>query len=195
MNKQSIIISIVLGLVITTGSFFAVFGPSLKNLSKNSTEIPSPSTTTGSTSATSTTGTASSGAGGVSTGYDEDDEEYDDDDYGGSTGSVTTGTSTTGTSGSTTTGGTTTSGSTGGSATPSGYTLTQVGAHGSRSSCWSAINGNVYDLTSWVDSHPGGALTILTICGKDGSPFFNAQHGGKNKPANILAGFKIGVLK
>lgn len=193
MNKQSIIISIVLGLVITTGSFFAVFGPSLKNLSKTPTEIPSPSTTTGSTSTTSTTGTASSGNGGVSTGYDEDDEEYDDDDYGGSTALGTTGTTTTGTS--STTGSSTTTGGTSGTTTPSGYTLAQISSHNSRTSCWSAINGNVYDLTSWVDSHPGGALTILTICGKDGSPFFNAQHGGKNKPANILAGFKIGVLK
>lgn len=78
--------------------------------------------------------------------------------------------------------------------TPSGYTLADVKTHNSATSCWSAINGNVYDLTSWVNAHPGGRMAILMICGKDGSPLFNTQHGGQNKPASILTKFKIGAL-
>ena len=74
------------------------------------------------------------------------------------------------------------------------YTLADVATHNSATSCWSAVNGNVYDLTNWVNSHPGGKAAILMICGKDGSPLFNSQHGGDRKPANILAKYKIAAL-
>ena len=75
-----------------------------------------------------------------------------------------------------------------------GKTMADVAMHNSASSCWSAINGQVYDLTNWVNAHPGGKASILTICGKDGSPVFNAQHGGDRKPAAILAEYLIGSL-
>jgi cytochrome b involved in lipid metabolism len=80
-------------------------------------------------------------------------------------------------------------------ATTQGITLSQVAAHKSRTSCWSAINGNVYDLTSWIPNHPGGEQAILSLCGIDGSAAYNGQHGGSTKAANILFGFKIGTLK
>lgn len=79
-------------------------------------------------------------------------------------------------------------------ATPSGITAAMVSQHNSRSSCWSSINGSVYDLTSWIPNHPGGEQRILNICGIDGSAMFNAQHGRSNKVATVLAGFKIGAL-
>ena len=75
-----------------------------------------------------------------------------------------------------------------------GYTLADVAVHNSVTSCWSAIDGNVYDLTNWVNSHPGGKAAILMICGKDGSPMFESQHGGERKPASILAKYKVGAL-
>src|SRR4051812_31804730 len=75
------------------------------------------------------------------------------------------------------------------------YTLDEVSKHPNATSCWSAINGGVYDLTDWIAKHPGGSEAILSICGKDGSEAFNAQHGGQQKQADILATFKIGELK
>ena len=78
--------------------------------------------------------------------------------------------------------------------TPSGITLTQIAQHSSRSSCWSAINGGVYDLTSWIPNHPGGEQAIMSLCGIDGSNGYNGQHGGSSKTARILGGFKIGTL-
>lgn len=71
-------------------------------------------------------------------------------------------------------------------------TATQVARHNARESCWSVINSNVYDLTSWIPNHPGGEQAILQLCGTDGSEKFNGQHGGSEKQAIILAGFKIG---
>lgn len=81
-----------------------------------------------------------------------------------------------------------------GSSTKS-YALSEVAQHKSSSSCWSAIDGNVYDLTKWINQHPGGSGVIKAICGKDGSAAFNGQHAGQNRPANELARFKIGALK
>jgi cytochrome b involved in lipid metabolism len=81
------------------------------------------------------------------------------------------------------------------STTDKTYTMTDVTAHSSQTSCWTAINGNVYDVTSWIKKHPGGAGSIISLCGIDGSSAYNGQHGGQRRPANELAGFKIGVLK
>lgn len=77
---------------------------------------------------------------------------------------------------------------------PSGYTMAQVAAHNSGSSCWTAINGHVYDVTAWINQHPGGAQRILNLCGTDGSSAFNAQHGGQARPEAELATFLIGTL-
>jgi cytochrome b involved in lipid metabolism len=79
-------------------------------------------------------------------------------------------------------------------AAPTGLTLAVVATHNSRSSCWSAIGGNVYDLTSWIPNHPGGERAILSLCGIDGSEAYNGQHGGSSKIARILGGFKLGAL-
>lgn len=74
-----------------------------------------------------------------------------------------------------------------------GIARADVAAHASRESCWSIIDGNVYDLTSWIPQHPGGEGAILKICGTDGSAAYNGKHGGASKQAAILIGFKVGV--
>ena len=75
------------------------------------------------------------------------------------------------------------------------FTMTEVEKRNSKESCWSVIRGKVYDLTNWIDKHPGGLDKILNICGKDGTEIFEKVHGGKEKPENILKNFEIGVLK
>ncbi len=92
----------------------------------------------------------------------------------------------------TTTNNTVTSGNT---STTSTYTLADVAKHNNRSNCWTTINGGVYNVTPWIDQHPGGAEAIISLCGIDGGAFFNAQHGGQARPASELASFKIGILK
>lgn len=72
--------------------------------------------------------------------------------------------------------------------------LLTVTKHNSRSSCWSVIDGSVYDLTSWIPNHPGGEGAILSLCGLNGSEKFNEQHGGNSKILKLLSGFKIGTL-
>ena len=80
------------------------------------------------------------------------------------------------------------------STTSSTYTAAQVATHTSDSSCWTIINGNVYNLTSWISQHPGGPEHIEAICGIDGTSAFEGQHGNEARPNAILATFKIGTL-
>jgi cytochrome b involved in lipid metabolism len=75
------------------------------------------------------------------------------------------------------------------------YTMAEVAAHNSRSSCWTVIRGDIYDLTQWVNEHPGGPVKILNLCGKDGTQAFGKKHGGQEKPEQKLEQFKIGALK
>ncbi|KAJ5935054.1 hypothetical protein N7466_004601 [Penicillium verhagenii] len=46
----------------------------------------------------------------------------------------------------------------------------------SRKSCWLAIHGAVYDVTDFLDSHPGGANVILRCAGKDATGEFDSVH-------------------
>lgn len=77
---------------------------------------------------------------------------------------------------------------------PVEYTEAKVATHNDAESCWTIINGNVYDLTSFVSRHPGGERNILKICGTDGTEAFMSQHGGDARPENILVSLLLGPL-
>lgn len=46
------------------------------------------------------------------------------------------------------------------------YTREEVSKHNSRDDCWLIVDNKVYDVTSFVDSHPGGD-SIFFNAGKD----------------------------
>jgi hypothetical protein len=75
-----------------------------------------------------------------------------------------------------------------------GYTMEKVRANNNEVSCWSVIDGNVYDLTSWIASHPGGKGNILSLCGKNGTAEFASKHRGDSNPQARLQGFLLGPL-
>ena len=75
-----------------------------------------------------------------------------------------------------------------------GYTMAQVKTNKSAAKCWSVINGNVYDLTAWINSHPGGSGAILSLCGIDGTQDFLAMHRNQSKPESRLSGYLLGPL-
>jgi cytochrome b involved in lipid metabolism len=74
------------------------------------------------------------------------------------------------------------------------HTMEEVAAHGSSESCWTVIDGHVYDLTEWIKMHPGGSRAILGLCGKDGTTAFRGQHGQAQQQADILITYRIGAL-
>lgn len=75
------------------------------------------------------------------------------------------------------------------------YSMTDVQAHNTQSSCWSVIGGDVYDLTTWISRHPGGSQAIIGLCGTDGTDAYVGQHGTSRRPKSMLALLKIGSSK
>ena len=74
------------------------------------------------------------------------------------------------------------------------YTMEKVKANASAASCWAVISGNVYDLTKWIGSHPGGSGAITSLCGTDGTSAFLGMHTGQSKPQSRLSGYLLGPL-
>ncbi len=120
---------------------------------------------------------------------DEDEDEDGDDDRRGSGSSGITSGSTANVPPST---GSTQGGVVG--TVVAGLTISEVAKHNSAASCYTIVNGSVYDVTSWISKHPGGQGAIKGMCGVDASADFNGQHSGDRRPENELAGFKLGAL-
>ena len=81
-----------------------------------------------------------------------------------------------------------------------GISLEEVAMHNSKASCWMAIEGDVYDVTDYVNSHPGGNF-ILDGCGKEATDLFNGSSDDSarstdhsNTAKGILEQYKIGTL-
>lgn len=79
-------------------------------------------------------------------------------------------------------------------ANESGYTREQVAANNRAASCWTIIDGGVYNLTDWVRQHPGGSGAIVALCGTDGSTSFAAQHRNASRPGAELKKYFLGPL-
>jgi len=52
----------------------------------------------------------------------------------------------------------------------------EVEKHASKDSCWVVVKGQAYDLTGFLNDHPGGAKSILRWAGKDGTEEYEAIH-------------------
>lgn len=81
-----------------------------------------------------------------------------------------------------------------GASASASYRMSDVAKHSTQQDCWAAVDGEVYDLTSWISQHPGGADKIIPLCGTDASAAFRNQHGSQEKPNQQLASFRVGTL-
>lgn len=74
------------------------------------------------------------------------------------------------------------------------FTTSEVAKHASKTDCWIIIDSKVYNVTPFLEDHPGGARTILRLAGKDASKDFHALHN-----ASVLithaAKFLVGEIK
>jgi len=89
--------------------------------------------------------------------------------------------------------------------TSKNYTSTEVSQHSTEKDCWTIIAGNVYDITKYIPSHPGGD-GILAACGQDGTALFTERTNSSgesigsgtphsNNATQQLERLKIGTLK
>ena len=70
--------------------------------------------------------------------------------------------------------------------------LSELSNHDSKSDCWVAYDGKVYDITSFLPKHPGSSARIEPYCGTadEFKQAFEKQHG-KSKVSNLM---RMGVL-
>jgi L-lactate dehydrogenase (cytochrome) len=57
----------------------------------------------------------------------------------------------------------------------------EVAQHSTAEDCWVVLNGQAYDMTGFLEDHPGGAGIIVKYAGRDASRAFNPIH-----PKNIV---------
>ncbi|CAH0483087.1 unnamed protein product [Peronospora belbahrii] len=76
----------------------------------------------------------------------------------------------------------------------SSYTWQDVAKHNTAKSAWVIVRGVVYDVTEWVDRHPGGRELVLLHSGRECTDTFNSYHPFSNRANVILAKYAIGKL-
>ncbi|QRW19033.1 FMN-dependent alpha-hydroxy acid dehydrogenase [Rhizoctonia solani] len=54
--------------------------------------------------------------------------------------------------------------------------FSEVQKHNTRDSCWVVINGEIYDVTGFLNDHPGGIGPILKVAGSDATRVFVPIH-------------------
>lgn len=72
------------------------------------------------------------------------------------------------------------------------FNIDEVKKHNNRNDAWIVINKKVYNITTWIDKHPGGDI-ILSGIGKDATKQFNSIFHSENAK-KILATYFIGNL-
>ncbi|AIN96063.1 cytochrome b5-like protein, putative [Leishmania panamensis] len=77
--------------------------------------------------------------------------------------------------------------------TPNYIHLSEVEKHITENDLWFIKDFKIYDITKFVDQHPGGVDTLLSVAGKDGTRDFNAV-GHSDSAVEELARYYIGDI-
>lgn len=73
------------------------------------------------------------------------------------------------------------------------YSKEEIARHNSIESPWIVVNGNVYDCTAYLQTHPGGKESILIYGGKDCTKDFEAVHS--IGATELLKNYLIGTVE
>mmetsp|Transcript_104956 Transcript_104956/g.273134 ORF Transcript_104956/g.273134 Transcript_104956/m.273134 type:complete len:441 (+) Transcript_104956:45-1367(+) len=71
--------------------------------------------------------------------------------------------------------------------------MDDVASHNSRQDCWVVLYGEAFDVTEYVQHHPGKDF-LLQAAGKDASGLFESIHGSKGKAVLKSEGFRSRYL-
>ncbi|KAL1413077.1 hypothetical protein Q8F55_000826 [Vanrija albida] len=72
-------------------------------------------------------------------------------------------------------------------------TMEELKKHKSRDDAWSAFNGRVYNITPYLNFHPGGVDELMRVAGRDGTKLFMLTHSWVNME-HLMAECMIGML-
>ncbi|PFH59793.1 hypothetical protein XA68_11872 [Ophiocordyceps unilateralis] len=70
--------------------------------------------------------------------------------------------------------------------------VAEVAKHNTRDSCWVILYDNVYDVTDFLSSHPGGANIILKLAGRDATEDYDPVHPPGTLEENLKAEARLG---
>ncbi|XP_017771509.1 PREDICTED: cytochrome b5 [Nicrophorus vespilloides] len=73
------------------------------------------------------------------------------------------------------------------------FTLAEVKKHNDNHSTWIIIHNEVYDVTKFLNEHPGGEEVLLEQAGKDGSEAFE-DVGHSSDAREMMAKYKVGDI-
>uniref|UniRef100_A0A1D1XKV4 Putative cytochrome b5 isoform 2 n=1 Tax=Anthurium amnicola TaxID=1678845 RepID=A0A1D1XKV4_9ARAE len=73
------------------------------------------------------------------------------------------------------------------------FSLKEAAQHNTRDDCWVVIDGKVYDVTEYLDEHPGGDDVLISAAGKDAT--FEFEDAGHSKSAReLMKGYCVGEV-
>ncbi|RZC86774.1 hypothetical protein C5167_030121 [Papaver somniferum] len=89
------------------------------------------------------------------------------------------------------------------------FPLSEVTLHSSKSDCWLTIHGNVYDVTNFLEEHPGGEDVLLESAGSDTGYYHSGSKsstkgdatndfedvGHSSTATSMLSSYLIGTLE
>ncbi|KAA3454721.1 cytochrome b5-like [Gossypium australe] len=73
------------------------------------------------------------------------------------------------------------------------FTLAQVSEHNTPKDCWLIINGKVYDVTKFLEDHPGGDEVLLSATGKDATDDFE-DVGHSDSARDMMDQYYVGEI-
>jgi len=71
------------------------------------------------------------------------------------------------------------------------FSVKEISQHNKREDCWLIIEDKVYDVTSFVDKHPGGDI-LLSYAGMEATDIFDAFHADSTN--KMLINYEIGTV-
>ncbi|XP_008781940.1 cytochrome B5-like [Phoenix dactylifera] len=75
------------------------------------------------------------------------------------------------------------------------YSPSQISLHTTKKDCWLIIHGKVYDVTNFLEDHPGGDDVLLHASANgDASQKFD-EVGHSSTAASLMEGYLIGVVE
>ncbi|KAH9999915.1 cytochrome b5 [Russula vinacea] len=73
-------------------------------------------------------------------------------------------------------------------------TLSELREHATKDNIWVLLHSKVYDVTKFIDEHPGGDEVILSEAGKDATEAFE-DVGHSDEARALLPGMLIGEFE
>uniref|UniRef100_A0A0D9VZ48 Cytochrome b5 heme-binding domain-containing protein n=1 Tax=Leersia perrieri TaxID=77586 RepID=A0A0D9VZ48_9ORYZ len=73
------------------------------------------------------------------------------------------------------------------------FSLEEAASHNTPDDCWVVVDGKIYDVTKYLDDHPGGADVLLQATGKDAKEEFD-DAGHSKSAIELMQDYFIGEL-